>query len=71
MGIISGLVQWVKGSGIAIWIQSLAQVLPYAMGTVIKKNSNNKIKYLIPEKDRRNGRKMGTLEATVRETEAG
>ena len=45
MGLIPGLVHWVKGSGIAAsiaqiaavaWIQSLAQELPYATGVAIK-----------------------------------
>lgn len=41
-----GLVQWVKGSGVAAAaaaIQSLAQELPFDSGTVPKKNTKEKI----------------------------
>ena len=46
MGSIPGVVQWVKGSGVATavaqvvavaWIQPLAQEFPYALGAAIKK----------------------------------
>ena len=44
MGLLPGLVQWVKRSAVATvvaqvaamaWIQSLAQEFPYAMGAII------------------------------------
>ena len=53
MGLIPGLVHWVKGSGIAAsiaqiaavaWIQSLAQELPYATGVAIKIKKKKKKK---------------------------
>ena len=53
MGLIPGLVHWVKGSGIAAsiaqiaavaWIQSLAQELPYATGVAIKIGKKKKKK---------------------------
>ena len=51
MGSIPGLVQWVKGCGIAmVWVaaavqvQSLARELPYVTGTDINKKKNLKKK---------------------------
>ena len=50
-----GLLQWLKGSGIATavtqvaaaaQIQSLAQELPYAIGVTIKKKIRNRLKDL-------------------------
>ena len=41
-GLIPGLVQWVKGSGVAIavaWIQSLAWEFPYATGAAIEQTN--------------------------------
>ena len=45
MGLIPGLVQWVKGSIIAAtvaWIQSLAKETPYALGEAEKEKKIKK-----------------------------